>query len=78
MPYGYNPDRRPLNAVEEAIRLDDDLSIGEFGKLWNKPTRVGETFKPAQYGFGLFPETTGSRRVVPVDVGNRFQKLRPA
>jgi hypothetical protein len=48
MPNSYNPNRRLLNPIEEAVWLYNYLSIRKFRKLWDDSTGVGKTLKSPQ------------------------------
>jgi hypothetical protein len=45
VPDSYNPNRRPLDPIEKAVGLYNDLSVGKFRELWNDSTGVGKTLK---------------------------------
>jgi hypothetical protein len=64
MPDRYDPDRRLVNAVEEAIRIDDDLAMGELRKLRNLSPRVGKRAQTPEDSLRLLPEPYRRERVV--------------
>jgi hypothetical protein len=75
MPHGDDPDSPARDAIEEAVRCDDNLTIRKIGELGEDATRRREPLQPAQGGFRALPEPPGSGGIVTDDVRDDGKEL---
>src|SRR5438552_2675520 len=77
MPDCDDPNRVACDAVEKAVRPDDDLPVGKIGKFWKSATRLGEPLKPTQYGLRSLLEPPGGRGILAKDVRDDVEEPPP-
>lgn len=68
MPDGDNPDGGTLNAVEEAVRAEHNLSMRQLGELGEAATEMREPFKRPKTLLGAQAEAFCRGGVVCCDV----------
>lgn len=69
VPHCDNPDRLALDAVEEPVWLDDDLTVRQLGELWNFSARLRMSFESTEDLLRSLPEPKGCCGVVSLDIG---------
>jgi hypothetical protein len=67
MPDGHNPHGLPANPVEEPVRADDHLAVGNVRKLWKLAARVWMTLQAAQATLGALPEAGRRSGILATD-----------
>jgi hypothetical protein len=73
MPDPDNPNGLACDAVEEAVRADDDLPIRKIRKLRKNATGFREPLEPAQRSLSPLLEPPGASRILkePPSAGGR-------
>ncbi len=78
MPHPDDPNGLALDAIEEAVPRNDDLSVGEIGEFRKGATRLGKPLQPTQHGLGSPFEPPGGGRIIAYNVRDRIKELPPA
>ena len=74
MPHRDHPNNLALNAVEEAVRSDDDFAVPQFGELRNRPARLWKALKAPQLCLGAAAKDTGRVGILLI-VANGIKEL---
>ena len=78
MPYCHNPYTIILNLIEETIRIYDNFTKREFGKLRYGSSRLRKFLEPGKRFFCFLAKIYCRRRFVAVNIGNGFKELAAA
>ena len=75
MPYGNDPDDLSLNPIEEPVRRNDDLTVGQVRELGDRAARLREAGKTPQLALRFPTEPSGCIGVVSRDVADPLEEL---
>ena len=75
MPDGNNPHRAPFDTIEESVRRDDHLAVGQFGELREGSPGVWKPSKSLQDSFGTSAEARSGRGIVSSNVRQGGEEL---
>jgi len=75
VPDGDDPDDLTLDAIEETVRCDHDLTIGKLREFGHRSPGLREFPQPSQHGLGPLTKTNRCPRVIPADVIQCLQEL---
>jgi len=78
MPYCHNPYTIVLNLIEETIRIYDNFTKREFGKLRYGSPRLRKFLESRKRFFRFLTKIECRRGFVAVNIGNGFKELAAA
>ena len=78
MPYRDDPDCLALDAIEQAVRGNDDFSIGKLGKFGKDATGARKPLEPTQHSFSSLSEPPSGNRIVANNIRDRVKELPAA